>query len=231
MTKITEQQYQMYCRKATWFLSRKRVPCWNDWFLIPLSFLLPSSLFPLSFLLPSSPLPHPFLPPSSLLAPSPFLPPSSFLAPSPFLPPSRPPLLLPNSSLSEGEVPLSPGDVRWYTVYSTKLAGKGGPHGGQTKRSESYYTPADHHCVVHSTTIANDYAMMNAAILMATFTFMTHMILAQAKLLHFSTVSVKVSSCAFHSSSCTGLMIMSWLQCCNYSLIPRPHPACMRAWE
>ena len=154
----------MYCRKASWFLSRKRVPCWNDWFLISSSSLF-SSLFPPSFLPPSSPLPQPFLPLSS-----PFLLPSSLPLPLSLLPPpSRPPLLLANSSLSEGEVPLSPGDVRWYTVYSTKLAGKDGLHSGQRKTSESYYTNC---CVVHSTIIATDYAM-DAAILMATFTFMT----------------------------------------------------------
>ena len=106
-----------------------------------LSFLSLSSLLPPPFLLPSSP----------FLLPSFPLPPLSFSLPPPFLlsPPSRPPLLLANSSLSEGEVPLSPGDVRWYTVYSTKVAGRGGPHGGQRKTSENYYMAADRFCVVY----------------------------------------------------------------------------------
>lgn len=61
-----------------------------------------------------------------------------------FLPPSRPrpPLLLANTSLSEGEVPLSPGDARWYALYSTKL-GKGGPQVGKRKAGEPLQDSSD----------------------------------------------------------------------------------------
>ena len=181
-----------------------------------------SSPFPLSFLPPSSSLPPPFLPTSSL----------SFSLP-PFLlsPPSRPPLLLANSSLSEGEVPLSPGDVRWYTVYSTKVAGRGGPHGGQRKTSENYYMAADRFCVVYVCHYYNYTGPMIVLWMLQSWWqlyFMTYVI-AQAKL-YFSKVSVKFSSCTFHSSSCTGITIMPQLAIDVVIIVSFPGPTQL-VWE
>ena len=40
----------------------------------------------------------------------------------------RPALPVPNTSVSEGEVPLSPGDVRWHSLFSKTIGSGKHPH-------------------------------------------------------------------------------------------------------